>query len=256
MEGNSAQASDQPTLSLNGAWKTFGHVVALSDVSLSVNAGEILAVVGDNGAGKSTLIKCLSGMYPLDAGTLAIQGHSVKTTRAIKERVGVVYQELAVVDTLDVATNLYLEDPIRWGGIFINRRAMNAGAVRAFEDLHVVMPSVRIPVGELSGGQRQAVAIARVLRRDCPILMFDEPTAALGVRETATVADILCRLRDQGKAIVLVSHDLDLVHKCSDRIHIMRLGRSVGVLATGDAVLSEVIGLLAGAGTMQSPAPP
>lgn len=160
MKERQPPTSSSPTLALTGAWKTFGHVVALSDVSLEVEAGEIVALVGENGAGKSTLLKCLSGVHAFDAGTLAIDGRTVKSEKDLRRRVGLVYQDLALVDTLDVATNLYLEHPISWGGVFLKRRAMYTGAARAFRDLGVVMPSVRMPVGELSGGQRQAVAIA------------------------------------------------------------------------------------------------
>jgi ribose transport system ATP-binding protein len=254
--GLTATSEDSPTvpaaeqasvLSLDGAWKAFGHVVALADASLAAIAGEILAIVGDNGAGKSTLVKCITGVYPLDAGTLTILGRPMRSSREIKEQVGVVYQDLAVVSTLDVATNLYLERPITRAGIFVNRRAMYTGAARAFAELRVGMPSVRIPVGELSGGQRQAVAIARVLTRDCPVVVFDEPTAALGVRETAKVGDVLRRLRDQGKAVVLVSHDLEFVFKCSDRIQVMRLGRVAGRCVTRDVHPNDVVGLITGA---------
>jgi ABC-type sugar transport system ATPase subunit len=238
-------------LSLDGAWKAFGHVVALADASLAAFAGQIVAIVGDNGAGKSTLVKCITGVYPLDAGTLTILGRPMKSSREIKEQVGVVYQDLAVVSTLDVATNLYLERPITRAGIFVNRRAMYMGAARAFSELRVAMPSVRIPVGELSGGQRQAVAIARVLTRDCPAVVFDEPTAALGVRETAQVGDVLRRLRDQGKAVVLVSHDLEFVFKCSDRIQVMRLGRVAGRFITRDVHPNDVVGLITGASSLE-----
>lgn len=240
-----------PVLSVDGAWKAFGHVVALADVSLSAFAGEILAIVGDNGAGKSTLVKSISGVYALDAGTLTILGRPMKSSREIKDQVGVVYQDLAVVSTLDVATNLFLERPITRAGIFVNRRAMYSGAARAFAELRVGMPSVRIPVGELSGGQRQAVAIARVLTRDCPVVVFDEPTAALGVRETAQVGDVLHRLRDRGKAVVLVSHDLEFVFKCSDRIQVMRLGRVAGRCITREVHPNDVVGLITGANSLE-----
>lgn len=241
-----------PVLFLDGAWKAFGHVVALANASLAAFAGEILAVVGDNGAGKSTLVKCISGVYPLDAGTLTILGRRMRSSKEIKDHVGVVYQDLAVVSTLDVATNLFLERPITRAGIFANRRAMYTAAAQAFKELRVGMPSVRIPVGELSGGQRQAVAIARVLTRDCPVVVFDEPTAALGVRETAKVGDVLRRLRDRGKAVVLISHDLEFVFKCSDRIQVMRLGRVAGRFVTSDVHPNDVVGLITGASSLDT----
>jgi ABC-type sugar transport system ATPase subunit len=214
-----------PVLSLAGAWKAFGHVVALRDASLDVCAGEIVAIVGDNGAGKSTLIKCLSGVHPLDAGFVRLKGQTVHSIRTIQKSLGVVYQDLALVDSLDVVTNLYLDQPIRFGRFFINKRAMKIQAAQAFEELRVTMPSMRSPVGDLSRGQRQAVAIARAVIGNYPIILFDEPTASLGIRETKAIAALLHRLRERGQAIVLVSHDRDLVAKCSDRVQVMRRGR-------------------------------
>jgi D-xylose transport system ATP-binding protein len=140
LEMTQASIPSPPAFSLAGAWKAFGHVVALSDVSLQVDAGEIVAIVGGNGAGKSTLIKCLTGVYRLDAGTLTIQNNTAGSIRSIKKSIGVVYQDLSLVESLDVTTNLFLDEPIRFGKVFINRRAMYDNAARVFDELQVLIP--------------------------------------------------------------------------------------------------------------------
>ena len=238
-----------PALRVTGAWQLFGHVPALADVSLDAYPGEILAVVGDNGAGKSTLVKSMSGVYRLDRGQISVDGRDVaRADPRLMGRLGLstVFQDLALVETLDVATNMYLGQPLLRWGILQQKSAMWDGAADTLRDLGVRLPSVRIPIGELSGGQRQSVAIARAVLANNPILLLDEPTAALGVRETAQVASILQQLRARGKAIIVVSHDLEFVFHNADRVQVMRLGAVQGVRRIKDTTREEVISLITG----------
>jgi ABC-type sugar transport system ATPase subunit len=239
-----------PALELRHVSKAFGHVVALDDVSLSVEAGSVTVIVGDNGAGKSTMMKVLSGVYPVDKGELFIGGKPASLTSPAKARehgIAVVFQNLALVECLDVAENMYLGRQIQKWGIFADKKAMIDGAADTLTALKVRLPSVRVPVGVLSGGQRQGVAIARAVQQDTPIVLLDEPTAALGYRETQQVITIIQQLRDAGKAVVLVSHDLSMVFDVADTIQVMRLGRVQGVRRRDAADRSEIVGLITGA---------
>jgi len=243
-------ANVAPALELRHARKAFGHVVALDDISLSVMRGEVTVIVGDNGAGKSTMMKVLSGVYPLDSGELLIDGTATvlaSPARARERGIAAVFQNLALVECLDVAENMYLGRQIRKFGVFANRKAMIEGAADTLTELKVRLPSVRVPVGVLSGGQRQGVAIARAVQQDTPIVLLDEPTAALGYRETQQVVTIIRQLRDAGKAVVLVSHDLPMVFEVADAIQVMRLGRVQGVRRRENADRNEIIGLITGA---------
>jgi ABC-type sugar transport system ATPase subunit len=240
----------EPVLELRHVSKAFGHVVALEDVSLKANAGSVLVIVGDNGAGKSTMIKVLAGVYPVDSGEVLIDGRSVSLSSPAKARehgIAIVFQNLALVECLDVAANMYLGRPLRRAGIFADRRAMINGAADTLAALKVRIPSVRVPVGVLSGGQRQGVAIARAVQQDSRIILLDEPTAALGYRETQQVITIIRQLREARKAIVLVSHDLEMVFDVADEIQVMRLGRVQGVRRRESADRREIVGLITGA---------
>lgn len=242
-------SGSSPVLKVREAWKLFGHVTALKDVSLEAYAGEILAIVGDNGAGKSTLVKSMSGVYRLDRGHIAVGDNEIaKTDPRMMGRLGLstVFQDLALVETLDVATNMYLGQPLLRWGILQRKADMWNGAADTLRDLGVRLPSVRIPIGELSGGQRQSVAVARAVIANNPILLLDEPTAALGVRETAQVGHILQQLRARGKAIIIVSHDLEFVFHNADRIQVMRLGAVQGVRTVKDTTREEIISLITG----------
>lgn len=240
----------EPILELRCASKSFGHVVALDCASLQAYAGEVVAVVGDNGAGKSTMIKLLAGVHTMDAGELLVGGEPVvlaNPARAQQFGVSTVFQDLALVESLDVAANMYLGRPARKARVFADRRAMIEGAADTLRSLRVRVPSVRVPVGVLSGGQRQGVAIARAVHQQGRIILMDEPTAALGYRETLQVVDIIRELRAQGQAVVLISHDLELVFQVADRVQVMRLGRVHAVRRMSDTDRSEVVGLITGA---------
>jgi ABC-type sugar transport system ATPase subunit len=239
-----------PALEVRHVSKAFGHVVALDDVSLGFEPGEVTVIVGDNGAGKSTMMKVLSGVFPVDSGEVLINGKPTILTSPAKARengIAMVFQNLALVECLDVAENMYLGRQITRWGVFADKRAMIEGAADTLTDLKVRIPSVRVPVGVLSGGQRQGVAIARAVQQDTPIVLLDEPTAALGYRETQQVITIIRQLRDAGKAVVLVSHDLSMVFDVADTIQVMRLGRVQGVRRREAADRNEIVGLITGA---------
>lgn len=240
-----------PALQLRGVRKYFGSVSALEDVDLIAYPGEVHAVVGDNGAGKSTAIKIITGIYRADEGDVLVNGadlgHVRSAADAQQHGIAVVYQDLALVECLDIAHNMALGNlPRRWG-IVLDRRRMEREAAKVLSDLKVRVGNVRTPVGLLSGGQRQVVAIARAVRMDKAIMLLDEPTAALGVQETAHVGEIIDELRRSGKAVIIVSHDLDFVFAHADRVTVLRLGRTVGTRRVGDVGREEVVGMITGA---------
>jgi ABC-type sugar transport system ATPase subunit len=239
----------RPALELRGISKSYGHVAALREVDLVVNTGEMLGIVGDNGAGKSTMLKIISGVVIPDAGQILIDGKAVAIatpTDARAHGIATVFQDLALVECLDVATNMSL-GMIPRKGPFVDRARMRAEASQVLADLDIRIGSVTMPVGLLSGGQRQIVAVARAIRMDSAMMLLDEPTAALGVRETAHVARIITGLRKTGKTVVCISHDLEFVFAHLDRIAVMRLGRCVAVRDIARTSREEVIGLITGA---------
>lgn len=241
--------TDAAALRLTGITKSFGHISALSGVDLEVRAGEVLALLGDNGAGKSTLVKIMSGLYQPDAGEISVAGAARHfSTPADSRNAGVatVYQDLALVEVLDVATNMFLgQFPHR--GPFVDRRRMVRETQEFLSSLKVTVADVRTPVGMLSGGQRQIIAIARAIRLGADTVLLDEPTAALGVRETAQAADMIRTLRDQGKAVVLITHDMELVFEIATRAQVLRLGRVAGVRDVASTSREEIVGLITGA---------
>ncbi len=243
--------TDAPVLSLTGIRKFFGSVSALEDVSLSAYAGEIHAVVGDNGAGKSTAIKIVTGLHQPDAGEVAVLGHPLPHRRSpanlLAYGISVVYQDLVLVECLDIATNLSLGRLPTKFGVVLDRRRMRDDAAATLRDLKVRVTDVSTAVGLLSGGQRQIIAIARAVRLDQPVLMLDEPTAALGVQETAHIGEVIDQLKTTGKTIICVSHDLEFVFKHADRITVLRLGRTVGTRVTSQTSRDEIVGLITGA---------
>src|SRR5579862_5240774 len=241
-------ATRTPALQLRGITKTFGHVIALAGVDLEARAGEVLAIVGDNGAGKSTLIKIVSGVYRPDNGLMEVEGAAVapgSPAEARRTGIATVFQDLALVEVLDVATNMFLgQFPRR--GWFVDRAAMESESRAFLDGLGVTVSSVRAEVGMLSGGQRQIIAIARAMRAGGKVVLLDEPTAALGVRETAQAARLIRSLRDQGCAVICVSHDMSFVFDLADRIQVMRLGRVAGVRQASATTRDEIVGLITG----------
>jgi ABC-type sugar transport system ATPase subunit len=222
----------QPLLRLAGIGKNFGPVRALIDIDLDVPAGEVTALVGDNGAGKSTLIKTISGIWQQDQGEILWEGKPVRfhsPKDATDLGIATVYQDLALADNLDIVQNMFLgREPVRhW---VLDETAMETQAKRTLADLSVVtVRSVRQPVGSLSGGQRQAVAVARAVLRQARLVILDEPTAALGVTQTRVVLDLIHRLKSQGIAVIVISHNLSDVQAVADRVAVLRLGRLAAV---------------------------
>lgn len=250
----SLQVSDKqardPLLELKGITKTYGHVQALDGVGFTLYPGEVVALVGDNGAGKSTLVKVLSGVHQADSGEVYLDDQRIDIrTPADAQRYGIatVHQHLALIDTRDVAGNIYLGREPRRLGIFIDRRKMIADAHVVLGRLRTTIPSVRTPVGDLSGGQRQAVAIARAISHDERILLMDEPTAALGVEQIRKITDLIVDLRTQGKAIVIISHNLEHVFEVADRVIVLRQGRLAGIRAKEETSREDIVGLITGA---------
>jgi D-xylose transport system ATP-binding protein len=241
--------ADVPVLSLSGVWKRFGAVQALSDASLQVRAGEVVALVGDNGAGKSTMIKAIAGVDPPDAGEIRFQDRPVHITKphdAAALGIATIYQDLALCDNLDVVSNLYLGKELTHGTV-LDEISMERSARRLLTTLSVQIPSIRVPVASLSGGQRQSVAIARSLLGEPRVVLLDEPTAALGVAQTAQVLDLIERLRDRGLGIVLISHNLADVKAVADRVTVLRLGRNAGDFHMAATTQEEIVQAITGA---------
>ncbi|CAL9311131.1 Fructose import ATP-binding protein FrcA [Streptomyces sp. SudanB25_2051] len=241
--------SATPVLALRGVSKRFGAVQALTDVDLEIHAGEVVALLGDNGAGKSTLVKTISGVHPIDEGTIEWQGRPVRVTRpndAQELGIATVYQDLALCDNLDVVANLFLGTELRRASV-LDEIAMEKRAKELLDTLSIRIPSVRIPVASLSGGQRQVVAIARALIGNPKIVILDEPTAALGVEQTAQVLDLVERLRENGHGVILITHNMADVRAVADRAAILRLGRNNGVFDVKDTSHEEIIAAITGA---------
>ncbi len=244
-----------PIIQMHGITKRFGGVTALRDVDLSAYAGEVLAIVGDNGAGKSTLIKVLTGVYQPTQGHITFEGQPLVMAShadAIQNGIDAVYQNLALADHLTPAENLFLGSELttKVMGIPVLANAkMKAEATRVLHDrLGVTLKSMDAATESLSGGQRQAVAIARAVRHDdLRVLVMDEPTAALGPQETARTLKLIQVLKEQGLAVIVISHALDDVFEISDRIHVMRRGECAGVVTTAETTSEEVLGLITGA---------
>jgi D-xylose transport system ATP-binding protein len=224
-------------LAVRNATKRFGAVLALDDVDLHLAAGEVLALLGDNGAGKSTLIKCISGVHRLDAGSIEVDGVPLTmTTPAVARAAGIetVYQDLALFDNLDPAANFYagreLAGPswVPRGMRWLRRTDMARASTDVLERLQVRLPEPTATVGMMSGGQRQAIAVARSSAFASRVVILDEPTAALGLRESRQVLDLILRLRDEGRAVIVISHAMDHVMEVADRAVVMRRGRTVG----------------------------
>jgi D-xylose transport system ATP-binding protein len=241
-----------PLLVARGVTKRFGAVDALIDVDFDVDAGEVVALVGDNGAGKSTLIKAIAGVQPADTGEYWIDGKRVKLrtpSDASSAGIATVYQDLALCDNLDVVGNLYLGSEVVTPWLrALDESAMERRTNELLASLAVTtLASPRARVGSLSGGQRQAVAIARSLVTHPRVLILDEPTAALGVVQTAQVLELVEHLRDQHLAIVVISHNLDNIFHVADRISVLRLGRHVGTYERRSTAREEIVAAITGA---------
>ncbi|MCF6522741.1 ATP-binding cassette domain-containing protein [Streptomyces sp. JJ36] len=236
-------------LALRGVSKRFGAVQALTEVDLEVRPGEVVALVGDNGAGKSTLVKTIAGVHPIDEGTIEWQGRPVQINRPHDAQdlgIATVYQDLALCDNLDVVANLFLGSEVRHATV-LDEVAMEKRAMELLSTLAIRIPSVRIPVASLSGGQRQVVAIARALIGDPRVVILDEPTAALGVEQTAQVLDLVERLRERGLGTILISHNMADVKAVADRVAVLRLGRNNGIFSVRDTTNEEIIAAITGA---------
>jgi len=239
----------QPILELSGISKGFGAVQALSDVDLTVHAGEVVALLGDNGAGKSTLVKVIAGVNPADSGTILWEGKPVQINRpsdAQQLGIATIYQDLALCDNLDIVANLFLGTERTALGV-LDELEMERRAHELLDSLSVRIPNLRIPVAALSGGQRQIIAIARSLLGDPKVVMLDEPTAALGVAQTAQVLDLIERLRDQGLGVILISHNMADVRAVADRAVVLRLGRNAGDFRIEDTSYEEIVAAITGA---------
>jgi D-xylose transport system ATP-binding protein len=237
----------EPVLALSGISKHFGAVSALTDIELEVHAGEVVALVGDNGAGKSTLVKILAGVHEPDAGTILFQGRKVSLPdpgAALSLGIATVFQDLALCENLDVVANIFLGNELN--PVQLDEVQMEIRAWTLLNELSARIPSVRVAVASLSGGQRQTVAIARSLLLEPKLILLDEPTAALGVAQTAEVLDLIERVRDRGLGVVMISHNMEDVRAVADRIVVLRLGRNNGVFYP-DASNEELVSAITGA---------
>jgi fructose transport system ATP-binding protein len=251
---------DVPVLEARGMVKLFGRVVGLAGVDLALYRHEVLAIIGDNGAGKSTLIKCLSGAMTPDEGEVLIDGSPVQLRGAKEAReagIETVYQTLAVAPALDIASNLFLAREIRRKGPLGSvLRMLDTGEMRRQAAEHIkrlgisTLQNINQTVETLSGGQRQAVAVARAGAFGGKVVILDEPTAALGVRETGQVLKLVRDLRDQGLGVILISHNMPNVFEVADRIHIQRLGRGVGVITPKSHSMEDAVAIMTGAKTL------
>lgn len=254
--GDSSGGHLPAALTLSHIRKEFGGVVALEDVSLGVHRGEVVALVGDNGAGKSTLIKIVSGVYPPTSGEIAIDGEPVKLSDASAARrlgVEVVHQDLAIADHQPVYMNMFLGRELITGPFRrLDRKRMARETQVLVDELDVRIPSARSTIRDLSGGQRQGVAISRATHWAKNLILMDEPTAALGVAETAKVEQLILRLRDRRLAVLLVSHNLDQVMRLSDRVIVLRRGVQIGTRSTVGTDKNEIVSMITGLQTADS----
>jgi ABC-type sugar transport system ATPase subunit len=248
-------AEKAPVLEARGITRSFGRVTALRGADFIARAGEVSAIVGDNGAGKSTLIKMFSGALQPDGGTLLVDGqpitfHSPQDSR--RHGIETVYQDLALAPHLDVASNLYLGREARLPGLlgkfgFLDDRAMRRRAQQEMVNLQIGMTTVRQQVLTLSGGQRQAIAVARATAWGNRVVIMDEPTAALGVRESNMVLELIRRVRASGAAVIMISHSMPEVFEVADTITILRLGRTVRQVQRATTNMTEVVAFMTGA---------
>jgi simple sugar transport system ATP-binding protein len=254
--GGSTSLPNPVGLAVDGLSKTYGHVEALKPVTFAASGGEALALLGDNGAGKSTLVKILAGMVRPDSGSIALDGVEVEVRDPLEARrlgIETVHQHLALVDTLSVTENLFLNREelrtdwllrrIRW----LDDRRMDREARRMLAEMHIVVPDLRMRVDQLSGGQRQAIAVARAAGWGQRIVLLDEPAAALGVEQTRVVLDLVRRLRESGILVVLITHNMEHVLEVCTRAIVLRQGRIVADVATSEVTASDLVHYITGA---------
>jgi ABC-type sugar transport system ATPase subunit len=261
--GQARAGAAEYLLETRGLYKHFGGVVALSRGDFQLRGNEVHAIVGDNGAGKSTLLKIMAGALQPDGGEILFDGRSVRLpdpTAARDLGISTVFQDLALINHLDAAANMFLgreilrPAPFSWFG-FLDKKAMRARAEAEVRRLKVGVRSVDQLVGGMSGGQRQAIAVARAVAFGTRIVVMDEPTAALGVRETGAVLDLIRELHGHGLAVVMISHSMPDVFKVAHRITVLRLGQTVTTVATSATSLQDIVGLMTGAFASDRPAP-
>jgi len=245
-----------PVLEASGLVKRYGHVTAMAGCDFELRPGEILAVIGDNGAGKSTLIKALSGALVPDEGTIKLDGREVRFHSPLDARrqgIETVYQDLAVAPALTIAENLFLGRELRRAGVsgrvfrMLSKKQMLREAREHMDELKIGIRSMRQAVETLSGGQRQGVAVARSAAFARHVVIMDEPTAALGVKESSMVLDLILRIRERGLPVILISHNMPHVFDVSDRIHIQRLGRRAALLETKSISMPDAVAIMTGA---------
>ncbi len=240
----------EPILRMRGIGKSFGAVRALNNVDFEVYPGEVVGLVGDNGAGKSTLIKTIAGVGPADEGDIYVEGQAVKiTSPQVATHLGIetVYQDLALCDNLNVVSNLFLGREERTSFGMLKEIDMERRSLEVLRTLDVKLPSVRAIVSTLSGGQRQSIAVAKTILRNAKVILLDEPTAALGVAQTRQVLNLIRRLREQGLAVVVISHNLADVFEVVDRVIVLRLGRRVGTFEVKNTTPEQVVSAITGA---------
>ncbi len=251
-QGSGAGSGSAPLLALEGFSKSFGPVEALKDVAMEVRGGEVVGLVGDNGAGKSTLIKAIAGVQPADSGQASFQGQPVKLSTpqaATSLGIATVYQDLALCENLDVVANLFLGQEVSNGGpSVLDETAMEQKTIELLDSLGVTtLRSVRTDVERLSGGQRQAIAIARSMLGEPKLVLLDEPTAALGIVQTKQIIDLIKRLKDGGLGVIVISHNLADVFAVADRVAVLRLGRMAGDFEIGKSSQEEIVAAITGA---------
>jgi ABC-type sugar transport system ATPase subunit len=248
------RTGDDPIFEARDVTKRFGRVVALRGVDFDLRAGEVHAIVGDNGAGKSTLIKILSGVMAPTSGEILIDGHPVSLGSPREARshgIETVYQDLALANHLDASANLFLGREALQPGIlgwlgFLDARTMRRRTSEELRHLKIDIPSVQAPVLGMSGGQRQAVAVARAHAWGSRIVIMDEPTAALGVRESAMVLELIREVRSNGVSVIMISHNLPETFAVADRITVVRLGRNVATLTTRESSVEAIVSMMTG----------
>lgn len=255
METQQPQTDHEPILRVVGLTKRFGGLTAVNNVSLDIRRGEVVALAGDNGAGKSTLIKMISGVYRPDEGHIFLEGREITMATPLEARnlgIETIYQDLALCENLDATVNIFLgREPTRkMLGIFrqVDRRRMLSESQKVLQRLDIKIPNLRRPIREMSGGQRQAVAIARAVYWNARLVIMDEPTAALGVPEQRKVHELVRTLKSQGVPVIIISHNMQDIFATADRIVVMRRGFKVGDVLSKDVTGDDLVALMVGAG--------